>query len=74
MNTARRPTFLLVRAMLVAALGAVTGSCASTSGSAPVEAELATPGSPEARAELALRLASEARRSHDARAMLVAAG
>ena len=73
MDTARRPTFLLVRAALVALLGAVMGGCAAASGSAPVEAELTVPGSAEARAELALRLAGEARRSHDARAMLVAA-
>ena len=61
-----------MRAILLAGLGIATGACVAASGSAPVEA-LAEPGSPEARAELALRLASEARRSHDARAMLVAA-
>ncbi len=73
MKTGRNLRFPLARAVLLAGFGLAIGGCVAASGPAPVEADLVAPGSPEARAELALRLASEARRSHDARAMLVAA-
>ena len=57
----------------LAGLALLAGGCAANGPSSLAESDLASPGSPEARAGLALRLASEARRSGDARAMLVAA-
>ncbi len=51
---------------------AVLSGCASTPHAVADASVMAEPGSPEAKAELALRLAAQARRDRDAKAMLVA--
>ena len=68
-----RPFALMLLPMLVLS-GCVSGSEQAVQPEQSVQSDQAAiPGSPEARAELALRLAAQARRDEDARAMLVAA-
>jgi len=72
----KRPARLsksLMARCLTLPLAATLAACAGGTTQPPQVEQVAQPGSAEAKAELALRLAAQARRDGDARAMLVAA-